>query len=149
MVTPLTAAATLLFLLAFGPLPEEMGWRGYALDPLQVAYGPLTAAMLLGAVHALWHLPLFFIEDSFQYRLGVFTPGFWRFMVSVVVISVIISWAFNLTGHSILSAVLLHWAENASGELFDLQEAAQWCRLGLYILLAVALVIITKGRLGT
>lgn len=146
---PLTLASTFLFLLVFGPLPEEMGWRGYALDPLQAAYGPLTAALLLGVVHALWHLPLFFIEGSFQDKLGVFTPGFWRFMVSIVAMSVIISWAFNLTSRSTLLAVLLHWTENVSGELFDLQETAQWWRSGLYILLAATFVIITKGRLGT
>lgn len=145
---PATVLPTLLFVLAFGPLPEEMGWRGYALDLLQAAHGPLAAALLLGVVHALWHLPLFFIEGSFQHGLGAFTPAFWRYMASIVALSVVLSWAFNLGGRSTLLAVLIHFAENLGGELLGLPEPAERYRLGLYLAIAAGITIATRGRLA-
>lgn len=51
---PLGLLPLVLFVLLFGPLPEELGWRGYALEPLQRSLGPLPAALLLGAVWAVW-----------------------------------------------------------------------------------------------
>ena len=41
-----------------GPLGEEPGWRGWALPELQRRQSPLGAAVILGAIVALWHLPL-------------------------------------------------------------------------------------------
>jgi len=37
-----------LFILVFGPLPEELAWRGYALDALQVKWNALTSSLILG-----------------------------------------------------------------------------------------------------
>ena len=48
------------------PFIEELGWRGYVLDRLQATRSALTATLILGVVWSLWHLPLFFIPDSFQ-----------------------------------------------------------------------------------
>ena len=149
VAAPMSLVPTLLFVLLFGPLPEEMGWRGYALDLLQAAHGPLAAALLLGAVHGAWHLPLFFIEGSFQHALGAFTPAFWRFMASIVALSVIMAFAFNLTARSTLVAVLLHWTENLSGALADLSGPSEWYRLGLYLLVAAAITGATRGRLAS
>src|SRR5436853_185126 len=62
-------------LLLQGPVPEEFGWRGYALDRLQARWGALTSALVLGVVWGLWHLPLFFLPAAGIYVLP-FGPWF-------------------------------------------------------------------------
>ena len=47
-----------------GGLLEESGWRGYALPQLQPRMGALWASIILGVIHACWHLPLFFIPGA-------------------------------------------------------------------------------------
>jgi membrane protease YdiL (CAAX protease family) len=38
---------TILFILVVGPVSEEPGWRGYALDRLQERWSPLVASLVL------------------------------------------------------------------------------------------------------
>lgn len=147
VVRPLSLLSFLGAALVFGPLPEEMGWRGYALKPLQQAYGPPAAALLLGAIHAAWHLPLFFIDGNYQQSLGVLTPEFWRFMWSTVAFGVIAASLFNAMGESALAVILFHWSANLTGETFDLTPLASWYWNGLVAVLAVLLILATRGRL--
>jgi uncharacterized protein len=148
LAAPLALLPFLVFILAFGPLPEELGWRGYALDHLQSGYGALAAALILGGAHAAWHLPLYFLEGSYQHGLGAFTPAFWRSLASIVALSVIITWLFNATGRSTLSAILVHYTDNLSGELLRLPDLAEWYRFALYVLLALALAAASRGGLA-
>ncbi|MFC7226248.1 CPBP family glutamic-type intramembrane protease [Salinirubellus salinus] len=65
---PDTVPAFLAFLVVtvlFGPLPEELGWRGYLLDPLLDRYGALRASLGVGGLWAVWHLPLFFLAGTY------------------------------------------------------------------------------------
>lgn len=49
-----------------GPFQEEWGWRGYALDRLQMRWNAFTSSMILGILWGIWHLPLFFISGTIQ-----------------------------------------------------------------------------------
>ncbi|PGM72093.1 CPBP family intramembrane metalloprotease domain-containing protein, partial [Bacillus cereus] len=62
----LTSRFFITYLISFvvtfflgGPLPEEIGWRGFALPRLQSKFGPLKATLLLAVLWAFWHLPHF------------------------------------------------------------------------------------------
>lgn len=70
------------FLLVFGPLPEELSWRGLGLPLLRGSHGALASTLVLAGVWVVWHLPLFWLEGSYQFELGILTPDFWLYMAA-------------------------------------------------------------------
>ncbi|WP_456414007.1 methyltransferase domain-containing protein [Oceanithermus profundus] len=135
------------FMLLFGPLPEELGWRGYALDRLQRYRSALASSLILGAVWGLWHLPLFFLPGTYQHdRLGFLSAGFWSFLFGTLTASVLFTWIYNRANRSTLAAVLFHFSINFSGELFDLPQGAQLYRTALVALWTVAVVAFEGPR---
>jgi membrane protease YdiL (CAAX protease family) len=59
---PLTIGTVIFAIVIFGPgagFAEELGWRGYALEPLQQRYTARTASLIIGVAWSAWHLPLF------------------------------------------------------------------------------------------
>jgi len=51
-----------IFVLLFVGVGEETGWRGFALPELQKRLSPVVASVVLGAIWAAWHIPLFGVE---------------------------------------------------------------------------------------
>ena len=95
-------------LLLGGPLAEEPGWRGYALPRLQARFGALHASLLIGALTALWHAPLFLIAVMPQSHLP-----FAVFFVRTVALAVISTWLYNGSRGSLLVVLLFHTAINS------------------------------------
>lgn len=124
-----------------GPFPEELGWRGYVLDRLQERWNALTSSLVLGAVWALWHLPLFFFPGMIHRTEGVGSPWFWQFMAGVVPMAVILTWIFNNTRRSTLAAILFHFACNATYELGNVTARTNLYSTLLWIAAAVAVVV--------
>lgn len=130
---------------------EETGWAGFATPRLQARLGPLGGAALLGLLHALWHLPAFFVSDG----LGPFSPvGFVFFVLLTICIRLTWVWLFNRAGGSALIVILLHAALNANSfeVIQDMLPPAPpevgLVSFGLYLLLALGIVVFTRGRLG-
>lgn len=144
-MTPfLSAPSTILpFLLAvfiYGPFPEELGWRGYALDRLQARWNALTSSLILGAIWSMWHLPLFFIKDTLFYSQGAWSPWFWLFVVLVVPTAVIYTWIFNNTRRSTLAAILFHFMSNLTAELANVTDRTNLYSTLLWIVAAMVVV---------
>jgi uncharacterized protein len=91
-----------------GPVGEEFGWRGYALPALTQRVGWRWASLIVGAIWALWHLPLFFIPGMAQANMPIAL-----FMASSVALSVVFSRLSVNTRFSVLPAIVLHWSINA------------------------------------
>ena len=102
----LAQLGSFLPLLILGPLSEEIGWRGYALERLQTRWNALTSSLIVGLVWALWHLPLFMIVGTSQHELGV---PFIGFLIKLMASSILYTWLYNNTKQSLWSAILLHW----------------------------------------
>ncbi len=105
-------------LLFFGPIPEELGWRGVLLPELQKKLGFNIGMLVLGFMWAIWHLPLFFIEGTYQYQLGVLSPLFWDFMFGTFFTSLVYGVIYNETNKSIFAVILFHYIDNLTGETF-------------------------------
>lgn len=142
---PLLVIPTLFYWLLFGPVPEEPGWRGYALDGLQARRSALSSSFIVGVVWSLWHLPLFFIEGTWQAEeVGLVTQRFWLYMLTIVIEAVLYTWIYNNTNRSTLAAILFHFMANTFGESFALSGRAE-----VYgFVIAIVTVVLVVGIWG-
>lgn len=109
--TPFLLAPLFFVMYFISATCEELGWMGYAIDPLQKRWGALTASLILGVVWQLWH----FIPDrQAHHPLGWIV---WHSLQGVALM-VLIVWSYNKTGKSVLAAILLHTMDNVSWSLF-------------------------------
>jgi membrane protease YdiL (CAAX protease family) len=93
-----------------GPVNEEAGWRGFALPKLQARFGPFLASLILASLWALWHWPLFLIP-------GWSSTSPWQYVLILVGVSLLLTWAANLARFGILVAMVLHAFFNTSSRL--------------------------------
>jgi len=142
ILTDLAALVTLVFFVfVFGPLPEEMGWRGVGYDRLQNRMNPLAASLILGVAWSAWHIPLFLIDGTFQNQLGFGSFRFWVFLASNIPLTVLITWVYNHTNKSIMAAVLVHFSGNIIGALVTKTDRLALLELIGLILVAVVLIV--------
>ena len=98
----------LLIMILLGGGQEEFGWRGYALPILESKFGIWFANIILGIIHAFWHLPLWFITGSSQSFMN-----FGGFIFLMVGYSFILSWIRKISGNKPFSGLYSHGLANA------------------------------------
>jgi len=140
LANPASIILSILFATLF-PFIEELGWRGYLLDRLQEKYTALASSLILGILWSLWHLPTFFIRDSYQSSLGIGTPAFWLFFAGIVPLTFVFTWIYNNTNRSTLAVILFHAMVNFTGELFALSERADSLSIALWFVVALGITI--------
>lgn len=99
----------ILISIISGPLNEEFGWRGYALDKLLDKYGFYGASLILGLVWAIWHLPWYFMPGQSQYDL--LKSSLWDaflFIPSTILLSFVVTIVYLYTERSILAGAMTH-----------------------------------------
>lgn len=129
-------------------LAEEPGWRGAATDAWQARTRPMWAALGIGVLWALWHLPLYFIEGSYQFGLGFWSVRFWLTSLALVQLGVLYLWLANGSHGSILFPILAHAGFNAAGELVPRSTTGDVITFLVVTAATVAVMAATKGRLG-
>jgi membrane protease YdiL (CAAX protease family) len=131
----LTTTLTLFIVFFVAAIGEELGWSGYAIDPLQERYGALGGALLLGVVWAVWHvIPLLSAQRSLIWI------AWWS--LGTVASRVIIVWLYNNTGRSVFVAVLFHTMINLTWQLFPINGSFYDPRVTSVITAAVAVVVV-------
>jgi uncharacterized protein len=141
---PLTLGTVVFAVVVFGfgaSFAEELGWRGYALDPLQRRYTALIASLIIGLAWGMWHLPLFLIEGSYQNSIGIGTTLFWFYMLGTVLWSILYTWIYNHTSRSILAMIVLHAFLNIAGETIGPVADQEFVHMALLALLIVVVVM--------
>ena len=89
---------------------EEVGWRGYALPRLQRRLSPFVAAIVLGLIWGLWHLPELLSDPDGQ-RPAV------PFLLFVVAQSVVLAWLYTATNAALPIVIISHTATNTTAML--------------------------------
>jgi uncharacterized protein len=132
-----TLALCLVFIVA--ALGEELGWSGYAIDPLQQRWGALRASLLLGIVWAALHwIALAQAQRSFEWI------GWWTLWT--VAQRVIMVWLYNSTHKSLFATVILHASSNVCWQLFPIQGSFFDPRITGLIMTVVAMAALALQR---
>jgi len=97
-----------------GALAEELGWTGFALEPLQARLGWLGAALAIGAVWAVWHVPALL-----QAHRSAAWIGWWA--LGTLATRVIMVWLFARGGRSVFGAAVFHAVGNLCWQLFPVR----------------------------
>jgi uncharacterized protein len=129
-----------------GPLPEEIGWRGYLLDAWLQKYSPLKASLMVGLVWMAWQLPLFFVigyplsRDSAE---PIFIP---LYLLTLFPKSLVFTFVYLRFNRSILAAILLHFSINFAILIVHVELLTVFVELILWTILAA--IIIKKNWFG-
>ncbi|EMA42789.1 type II CAAX endopeptidase family protein [Halococcus saccharolyticus] len=137
---PLIYTLDVISLSVLGGGQEELGWRGFALPRLLERFDAVMASLVIGAVWALWHLPLFMTAGVSQYG----TP-FVPYAINTLALSVVFTWLYRATERSVLLVVLFHASLNASTLLNPIQHVTNtlhWFEAAVTWALALGLVAI-------
>jgi membrane protease YdiL (CAAX protease family) len=136
-----------LFIMLFIGLGEEPAWRGFALPRLMAKHTALTASLLVGLLHMLWHLPLFGLE--FDWQNGP------PWALAVVASAIVTTWMVNHTRNSLLLPIFMHTSVNVVAQylfnpLFGGADLIQlyWLWGGLWCIVALAIVALAGKELG-
>ncbi len=110
--SPVLILLNVLFIAIVGPISEEPGWRGYALDRLQAKHSSLVASLILGIVWWAWHLPLIIVPGSFLQGTGASPTFLAGYLGTVLLYSILFTWVYNHTRRSVLATILMHFSIN-------------------------------------
>lgn len=94
-------------------LGEEFGWRGFLTARLAPAWGILPAALAVGLIWGVWHLPADFVA------LKGYGDWFWlAFLINGPIVltahAIIITWLWRKSRQSMLAVLLYHWSVTAT-----------------------------------
>jgi hypothetical protein len=133
LLTPLLFIA--FFFAAAG---EELGYTVYVTDPMQARYKALTASLIIGLIHAVWHFPS---EISIGQTLGLIILGGVMLAVSFRILTV---WLYNNTGKSFFAAIVFNAVTNTGRSIFPGSRSTfeLWDGAIGYGLIAITAVIV-------
>jgi len=138
-------------------LAEEPGFRGFALPRFLASRTPLAAALIVGLLHTLWHLPILLGAVAEGNPIGALTQS-----LIIVSGSVFFTWLLNNTNGSVLIAMLLHASVDVLGgegqpltfgPLLSGFSEADLVRQDIYealafVAAAVLIIVLTRFSLG-
>jgi membrane protease YdiL (CAAX protease family) len=96
------------FVAAIG---EELGYMGYAIDPLQGRHTALTSSLVIGSLWALWHIPS-------MIQLGQPPRLLALGLAATVAFRILYVWIYNNTARCMFGVILFHAISNTGRTAF-------------------------------
>ena len=128
---------------------EEIGWMGFAYPKMRLRLSVLNASILLGFLHALWHMTADFLGNYLTFGSNWFLY-FAGFFVFVIALRIIITWVYENTGSLLLVALLHASSSGFLGVLVPIASGGETWPIfyGVYMVVIwlVAAVIILRNE---
>jgi len=114
----ISAFGFILLALPFGPMGEELGWRGFMLPRLLRKYNVWKSSLILGFVWTFWHIASFTFPGAAI--PSIFDVSVWTiflYLLSICAETLLMTFVFIKTKGSVLIAILFHAVFNASSNI--------------------------------
>lgn len=124
---------------------EEFGWRGYGEDAVGAYHTWFTESIIFGCVWAAWHLPLFWVDGTYQYglrQMGVIYVV--NFLASVIPLDFIQTWVYVKNRRSMLATIIFHVFINIMQEKINM--TAETKIIETFVIAVVAAIIVLTNR---
>lgn len=104
--------------LPFGPMGEELGWRGFMLPRLLEKHSMLKSTLFVGLAWGVWHLASFTFPGA---AIPSFLPvNGWTiglYILNTISLSILFTYIHFVSNGSVLLAILLHAFFNAAANI--------------------------------
>ena len=132
------------------PIGEEIGWRGYLLPRLQTRSGPVWASILVGLMWAGFMLPALTMVQMWASSVILI------YAVGLIALSIEMTFAMNLSGFSIVVALVMNTLAATKTGYFargliaraEPRSHSEWIWSISNLLVPLFLVFATRGRLA-
>ncbi len=133
---PLMIAPVMFCIFFVMAASEELGWMGFAYEPMESKWGAFNATLVLGLIVAAFHFPwyYFMFEDSAMLAVQLLFPFSLRFMVV---------WIYNNAGKSIFAATIFHTIYNLCYAVFEVNV---FVATTLLVIAAVGVAFVGRPR---
>ena len=149
---------SILLALPFGPLGEELGWRGFLLSELLKKNNWVISSLVIGCVWTVWHLASFTLPGTTLpsfFGINIFTLTL--YFLETLFKSFIFTYVYLKTKGSLILAILLHASFNASGNIassFFLtstkenisQQKMIYCLAALFLGIIAAIIYVFRNK---
>ena len=133
-----------LIFITSGPMGEELGWRGYALNEFQKKYSPLISSLFIGLLWGFWHFPLWIITGLTGYDLLFYSASF---MLGIISFSVFVTYFYNKK-KNILVAVWIHFLFNMLLQIVIIEDFRFILFVSvLYLISSICIVLIKRKEM--
>jgi membrane protease YdiL (CAAX protease family) len=130
---------------------EEPGWRGYITPVLLQKFNIFLAHLIVGIFWASWHLLLYL-----QGYWSSDQQSFVWLIIYCVPLSMILTWLYYRSRLSVIPVMLMHAGSNVVSRYFPMntqifesvEDEFTIIKTIIYGVIAIILLICTKGRLG-
>jgi membrane protease YdiL (CAAX protease family) len=139
----LGALATIAVVFVCNGLGEETGWRGFAVPRLLRTRSLTAASLIVAAIWAPWHLPMFFALESFEAFTAVETVGW---VIGITAGSFLLTWLFRGSGGSVLLVAVWHTAFNFTSAATPATEGVVAAITSTAVMVAAVAIVIVDRR---
>ena len=135
---------TAFITLTLASIIEEVGWKGYCEDSIGEYMNWFWESLVFGVLWSLWHLPLIFIEGTYQAGLMSNPLYAVNFFISAIPGGFIITWVYLASDRSILACMIFHLCANFMQEKIAMTQETKCIETVVFI--AATLIIVACNK---